>query len=115
MPKAKFTWRRTASYYTLIRWSDVLMNAELPFEYTNGPGEKFWYVPPIVSGKVAYNEHIRLGAHDKHSSGYVRLMIGSVILIDNYDMLVKYLQDAGKRLSDIKKEIEEGEEFTVQV
>jgi len=112
MPKAKFTWRKTPGKYSLLGWSDVLTNAELPFEYVGSPGQKFWYVPPIVVEKVAYIEHIRLG-QDSTVPG--KLAVGTVLTAGGYDQMMDYLCAAGKRLSRIKKEIEEGEEFVIQV
>jgi len=111
--KAEFTWRNPAAYYTLIRWSDVLRRDELPYEYVNGPGPKFWYVPPAVIEKTAYIEHIRLG-HD-NILNLPKLYEGAVLTVEQYKKVIEYLQGAGKRLPEIKKEIEEGEEFTVQV
>jgi len=108
--KAEFTWRITSQYCTLIRWSGVLMKAELPFEYANGPGPKFWYVPPVVDVGVAYGDHIRLSI-----DAATHLVVGSVILREDYDMLIEYLKSAGERLSEIKKEVNEGEESVVQV
>jgi len=113
--KAKFTWRRTASYYTLIRWSDVLMKVELPYEYVNGPGPKFWYVPPAVIEKTAYLEHIRLGSQLEPDELNMLLFEGTVRIGKPYNQVTRYLQEAGKRLSEIKKEVEEGEEFVIQV
>ncbi len=113
--KAEFVWRVTSQYCTLLRWSGVLLRAELPFEYVNGPGPKFWYVPSVVVGtvvvddRITYDEHIRLAVDDA-----APLVAGSVILRENYDMLVEYLKSAGARLSDIKKEIVESEECVVQ-
>jgi len=108
--KAEFTWRKTAAYYTLLRWSNVLMKAELPYEYVNVSGPKFWYVPPVVVDKVAYIEHIRLGIEDKP-----KLIVSSVLTGKQYNEVMEYLQEAGKRLSEIKKEIEDGVELVIQV
>jgi len=113
--KAKFTWRKTRAYHTLIRWSDVLMKAELPYEYVNVDGPKFWYVPPIVMEKTAYIEHIRLGSQLDSNELNMLLFEGTVLLGMQYNEVMEYLQKAGKRLSRIKKEVDEGEEFTVQV
>lgn len=107
--KAKFTWRATSQYCTLLSWSGVLLKAELPFEYVNGPGAKFWYVPPVVDNKVAYGDHIKLDHAPAH------LVVGSVVLREDYDMMIRYLQNAGERLSEIKKEVDEGEVLVVQV
>ncbi len=113
--KAEFTWRVTSQYCTLLRWSGVLMKTELPFEYVNGPGPKFWYVLPVVvdnvvvDDRIAYEEHIRLAIGEA-----THLVVGSVILREDYDMLIEYLTDAGERLSEIKKEIYESEESVVQ-
>lgn len=108
--KAKFTWRNTAAYHTLIRWSDVLMKDELPYEYVNGYGPKFWYVPPIVVDKVAYIEHIRLWTEDRP-----KLIVGSVLTGKQYGQVIRYLQGAGKSLSEIKKEVGEGEELVIEI
>ena len=108
-------WRKLCETYTLLGWDNVLMQDELPFEYTNGPGSKFWYVPPTVVGKVAYVEHIRLGTTSEDHSGYVRIMLGSVLFQVDYVKLIAYLKDAAKQLSRIKKEIVESEEITLEV
>lgn len=113
--KATFRWRKLCDTCTLLGWDNILMRDELPFEYTNAPGPKFWYVPPVVAGKVAYVEHIRLGLTDENHSGYVRLMIGSVILAEDYDKLITYLKSAGERLSWLLVELESAEEITVEV
>jgi len=113
--KATFRWRKTVATYTLLGWDNVLMRDELPFEYTNGPGPKFWYVPPVVAGKVAYVEHIRLGTLSEDHSGYVRIMRGSVLFEDDHDKLIAYLKSAAERLSLLKKEIAESKEITDEV
>lgn len=114
--KAKFTWRKTRAYHTLIRWSDVLMKVELPYEYVNGNGPKFWYVPPIVAENTAYLEHIRLGSQLEPDELNMLLFEGAVMPGMQYNEVMEYLQEAGKRLSEIKKAIvEEGEEFVIQV
>jgi len=113
--KATFRWRKLCETYTLLGWDNVLMRDELPAEYTNGPGPKFWYVPPVVAGNVPYNEHIRLGVIDKNHSGYARLMLGSVIFEKDHDKLITYLKGAAKRLSCIRLELESAEEITVEV
>ncbi|MEA3338591.1 MAG: hypothetical protein U9R15_01365 [Chloroflexota bacterium] len=99
--KAMFTWRETSQYCTLMSWSGVLLKAELPFEYVNGPGAKFWYVPPV---------YIQLNWGES-----VNLVVGSVIMREDYGMLIRYLQDAGERLSEIKKEVDAGDVVVVQV
>lgn len=113
--KATFRWRRLCSTYTLLGWDDVLMRDDLPFEYTNAPGSKFWHVPPELVGKVTYPEHIRLGIINENHSGYVRLMIGSVILAEDYDKLITYLKSAAERLSGLLADLESAEEITVEV
>ncbi len=113
--KATLMWRRLGDTYTLLEWANCLMRDELPFEYTNTPGPKFWYVPPTVAGKVAYVEHIRLGAKSKDHSGYMRLMIGTVLFDEEYDKLIVYLKSAAKRLSWIRAELDSAEGITVEV
>jgi hypothetical protein len=113
--KATLRWRKLCETYTLLGWDNILMRDELPFEYTNTPGAKFWYVPPTVAGKVAYVEHIRLGAKSEDHSGYVRLMLGSVLFHEDRDKLIVYLKEAAKRLSGIRSELESAEEITVEV
>jgi hypothetical protein len=112
---ATLRWRKLCETYTLLGWDNVLMRDELPFEYTNAPGPKFWYVPPVVVGKVAYVEHIRLGSKSEDHSGYVRMMLGSVLFEEDHDKLVVYLKEAAKRLSRIRAELESAEEITVEV
>jgi len=109
---AEFTWRVTSQYCALMGWSGVLMKAELPFEYVNGPGPKFWYVPTIVDGRIAHDEHILLGGT---YIGRRELTIGYVIKCTEYGKLVSYLQEAGKQLSEINKEVETVEVSVVQV
>lgn len=114
--KAKFTWRKTGktiTYYTLIGWSDVLTGVELPYEYVGGPGPKFWYVPPIVVDKVAHIERIHLG--QDNILNLPQLWGGAVLTVEHYTKVMEYLEKAGKRLSEIKKEVDEGEEFVIQV
>ena len=113
--KATFRWRKTVATYTLLGWDNVLMRDELPFEYVNGPGPKFWYVPPVVAGKVAYNEHIRLGTLSEDHSGYVRIMIGSVLFVDDHDKLIAYLKYAAERLHILNEAIAESKEITDEV
>jgi len=100
--KAKFTWRKNAECYTLLGWSDVLTKAELPSEYVGGPGPKFW----------DSRRNVTLGP----DSTVPDKLFESMVLTDKqYTIVMDYLCAAGKRLSRIMKEIEEGEEFTVQV
>lgn len=63
--KVTLRWRKLRKTYTLLSWDNVSVREELPVEYTNGPGPKFWHVPPVVAGKVAYAEHVRLGTLTK--------------------------------------------------
>ena len=112
---ATFRWRKTSGTYTLLGWDNVHQRGDLPFEYTNGPGAKFWYVPPVVAGNVPYVEHIRLGAKSEDHSGYVRLMLGSVLFQEDYVKLIAYLKDAAKQLSRIRAELESAEEITLEV
>lgn len=113
--KATLRWRKLCETYTLLGWDDVLMRDDLPFEYTNGPGSKFWYVPTVADGKVAYAEHIRLGVIDENHSGYVRLMIGSVIFEEDHEKLITYLMDAANRLSQIRLEFKLAKEIIDEV
>lgn len=112
--KAKFTWRKTAIYHTLIHWSGVLTKAELPYEYVNGDGPSFWYVPPSVIEGTAYPEHVRLGSQ-LESDELNMLLEGTVLIENQYDLVRTYLNEAGKRLTRIRKMVEDGQEFVMQV
>ena len=109
---AEFMWRKTASHYALLGWSGVLVESELCYEYLHSHGPKFWYVPPIVDDAGPYGEHIRLGGD---YLGLHKRARGTIVTGPEYYKLVRYLHAAGKRLSDINKEVAEGEEFTVKV
>jgi len=113
--KATLRWRKLCETYTLLGWDNVHQRGDLPFEYTNGPGAKFWYVPPVVAGNVPYVEHIRLGTISEDHSGYVRIMLGSVLFEEDHVKLIAYMKDAAERLSRIKKEVTASKEITVEV
>lgn len=111
--KAKFTWRKVkwlkANTYTLVRWSDVLMEHELPDEYVNGSGSKFWYVPSSDIDNVWHPEYICLGHDYDHNTR--RLFEGDVLTEVPYERVVAYLQSAGTRLFAVKKAVQDSSEL----
>jgi len=110
--KAKFTWRKVqwlkANTYTLVRWSDVLMEHKLPDEYVDGSGPTFWYVSADID-EVSHTEHIHLGHdYDRNTS---RLFEGAVLTEEQYERVVAYLQSAGTRLFAVKKAVRDSSEL----
>lgn len=93
-----------------MEWSGIELKADLPYEYVNGGGPKFWYVPPTTIDYTHYEESIQLGkdagkALDDNTFPN-RLYVGTVITDHEHDMLKEYLTLAGVRLSRIKAEVE---------
>ena len=110
--KAKFRWRKTRAGYALLGFTDVLRKGELPVEYVNGRGPKYWYVAPAVVEKVAYGDYI-VYYHDV-SRGH-KLAVGKVLSPDEWENVMQTLVDAGDHLADVRKMVEAGEELTMQV
>jgi len=108
--KAKLVWRKTKEHIALLEWSGIELKADLPYEYVNGGGPKFWYVPPTTIDYTHYGEFIQLDkdagkALDANTFPH-RLYVGTVLTHHEHDMLKKYLALAGVRLSRIKTEVE---------
>lgn len=111
-PKPKFLWRITeykhAKLYTLINWSGVRDRRNLPPEYINYHGEKFWDVD---------DDHISLagGMNNMRSIGN-SLSRGTVLEEDEYTILIAHLQAAASRLKSVNWVIKDRSEIiTVEV
>ena len=109
--KAKFRWRKTRAGYALLGFTDVLRKGELPVEYTNRPGPKYWYVPPAIMDKVAYGDYIIYYGESRERN----LVVGRVMSPDEWEYLMRILVEAGEHLADVRQMVEAGEEITMQV
>ena len=115
----KLIWRRITDTFTLVDWSDSKRRDELPYEYVNGKGPKFWYVPPATIGGARYNDYVQLGenagkALDTNTFPN-RLYIGTVLTHRENELVNKYLLAASQRLDDITKQIIDAETITTVI
>ncbi|MCD6161846.1 MAG: hypothetical protein J7K40_05470 [candidate division Zixibacteria bacterium] len=103
--KTILSWRKTASHFSLIEWSGVLQKPELPPEYTNTPGAKFWCVP--------IQRCIQLGGDSRCDligvTAPARLYIGTTLTLEQHESLINYIAAAVKRLREAEIEIESAE------
>lgn len=107
----KISWLKTMLGYTLLGFDGVLQRSELPAEYVNSRGPKYWYVAPAISKTVAYGDYI---AYYSHSHEY-KLTIGIVLSPDEWEQVMKIFVEAGDRLADVRKMVDAGEEITMLV
>lgn len=95
------SWRKTISHYVLTDWEGVLQKSELPPEYTNTPGQKFWYIPTQC--------HIQLGGDDIDGLIGVTfpalLCIGTTLTPKQHESLINYITAAVKRLREAEIEM----------
>lgn len=117
---ATFEWRITHGEYrdhhTLIGWSNVKMEKDLPLEYTNHHGAAFWAVD---------DDHIALRNCDISScfAGYgrvnaathlrTRIKRGYKIEKNEYDVIIAHLKTAGENLRVAKDVIENSSEIVM--
>ena len=112
----KLIWRKTTDTLALMDWSGVMRRGELPPEYVNGKGPKFWLVPPGAMGGVRYIEYIQLGedagkALDANTFPN-KLYIGTVLTYREQERVAEYLLAASRRLHDLNVEIADSEIVT---
>jgi hypothetical protein len=108
MGKAKFEWRITqythANLYTLIDWSGVMEFGELPPEYTNYHGQKFW----VDGGKVVLPNLTRGTLPERGALGR-----GTVLEEAEFKAVELHLRGAAKRLQSINQAIKERSECVI--
>lgn len=108
-------WRRITDSFTLVEMFDVKTRAELPYEYVNGNGPKFWLVPE-ANVVAQHDEYIYLGKHTGKAVDCIaflnRLYIGTVLTHKENKLVGKYLLEASRRLHDLNIEIIDAEMVT---
>lgn len=109
--KVKINWLKTRLGYTLLGYTDVLQKSELPAEYVNMSGPKYWYVPLAIVEKVAHGDYIAYysGFHE------YKLVVGMVLSPDEWEQVMKIFVEAGEHLADARKMVGAGEEITMLV
>jgi len=105
--------------YTLMGWSNVKSIDELPLEYINHPGARFWVSDDdriILKGcdiSACYAGYGRLNAPTQLRIGIKR---GSQMEKPEYDIVISHLCTAGKNLRIIDQTTKENSErITIEV
>ncbi len=116
-PKATFEWRITrfeyGDRYTLMGWSNVKSIDDLPLEYINQRGARFWAESAdhiILKGcdiSSCYAGYGKLNACTHMRTGMIR---GMMMKKPEYDIVISHLHDAGKRLRIVNQTIKENSE-----
>jgi len=99
-PKAKFEWRITRfaheDLYTLIGWSDVKEFGDLPPEYTNYHGQKFW----AADDSIVLADHAIDTLPQRH-----KLHRGVVMEGPKFKAVEAHLRAASRRLQSVNQTI----------
>ena len=113
----KLTWRKTTDTFTLMGWSGIKYKSELPYEYVNGKGPKFWSCcHHDDAGDIRYIKYIHLDNNAGKALDYNTfpsgLYIGIVLTYREQARVAKYILNASQRLHDINAQIADSEIIT---
>ena len=108
-PKAEFEWRITqfigGDLYTLIDWSNIGEFGELPPEYTNHCGQRFWQ----DGSSIILDETLAIGTlRNRHE-----LKRGTVLEEAEFKAVELHLRIASERLHLINDAISEHSEHVI--
>lgn len=122
-PQAIFDWRIThfeyGDRYTLMGWVNIRSADELPFEYINHPGARFWASGDdriILKGCDISSCYAGYGRPNAPTHLRTGLNRGTRMEKPEYDIIISHLRTAGENLRIIDQTIKENSErITMEV